>query len=210
MNRFQEIVPLNAGNVLGPEDSGPASKWLSLIRQTLNNDTNTPDLSPNYNNTSNSELPSLDDLHYQQSSLKPRVSFSDWERLNHDVAPSPKCLSNRYYYNSSSQGKNSKYCLAASKQMVGLFLCIWTRKDLYQHITNLKVSCVGTGIMGYLGNKVQIKLTRNILKFYLYMDIVTYVFFFLSIGFDIDQYDIAPQDILFRLYSFGIWRKRRG
>ncbi|KAJ0045760.1 hypothetical protein Pint_03691 [Pistacia integerrima] len=34
---FQEIVPLNAGNVLGAEDNGPAKKWLALIRRTLNN-----------------------------------------------------------------------------------------------------------------------------------------------------------------------------
>lgn len=34
--RFQEIVPLNAGNVLGAEDNGPAKKWLTLIRRTLN------------------------------------------------------------------------------------------------------------------------------------------------------------------------------
>ncbi|KAJ6324073.1 hypothetical protein OIU76_011388 [Salix suchowensis] len=34
---FQEIVPLNAGNVLGAEDNGPAKKWLALIRKTLNN-----------------------------------------------------------------------------------------------------------------------------------------------------------------------------
>ncbi|KAJ6685048.1 PHOSPHORIC MONOESTER HYDROLASE-RELATED [Salix purpurea] len=34
---FQEIVPLNAGNVLGTEDNGPAKKWLALIRKTLNN-----------------------------------------------------------------------------------------------------------------------------------------------------------------------------
>ncbi|KAL6968288.1 Type IV inositol polyphosphate 5-phosphatase 6, partial [Sarracenia purpurea var. burkii] len=33
---FQEIVPLNAGNVLGTENNGPARKWLSLIRKTLN------------------------------------------------------------------------------------------------------------------------------------------------------------------------------
>ncbi|KAL2344983.1 hypothetical protein Fmac_006268 [Flemingia macrophylla] len=33
---FQEIVPLNAGNVLGPEDSGPAAKWVGLIHQALN------------------------------------------------------------------------------------------------------------------------------------------------------------------------------
>ncbi|GJN23053.1 hypothetical protein PR202_gb10669 [Eleusine coracana subsp. coracana] len=34
--RFQEIVPLNAGNVLGTEDNVPAKKWVSLIRRTLN------------------------------------------------------------------------------------------------------------------------------------------------------------------------------
>jgi len=34
--RFQEIVPLNAGNVLGAEDNGPARKWVSLVRRTLN------------------------------------------------------------------------------------------------------------------------------------------------------------------------------
>jgi hypothetical protein len=35
--RFQEIVPLNAGNILGAEDNGPAKKWLALIGNTLNN-----------------------------------------------------------------------------------------------------------------------------------------------------------------------------
>lgn len=30
-------MPLNAGNVLGAEDNGPARKWLALIRRTLNN-----------------------------------------------------------------------------------------------------------------------------------------------------------------------------
>lgn len=164
MNRFQEIVPLNAGNVLGPEDSGPAAKWLSLIRQSLNNNTNITNNTPNSERKSSS--PSFHDLHQQQSNLKPRISFSDlikleneleredWERLlsmNDDGSSSPNCMSNRY--NSSSLEQNS-YCLAASKQMVGLFLCIWTRTDLYRHISNLKVSCVGRGIMGYLGNKV--------------------------------------------------------
>jgi hypothetical protein len=36
-DRFQEIVPLNAGNVLLTEDNGPAKKWVSLVRKTLNN-----------------------------------------------------------------------------------------------------------------------------------------------------------------------------
>ncbi|GFZ20576.1 DNAse I-like superfamily protein [Actinidia rufa] len=34
--RFQEIVPLTAGNVLGPEDRSTAAKWLLLIQQALN------------------------------------------------------------------------------------------------------------------------------------------------------------------------------
>ncbi|KAK4260272.1 hypothetical protein QN277_003412 [Acacia crassicarpa] len=33
---FQEVVPLNAGNVLGAEDNTPISKWEALIRRTLN------------------------------------------------------------------------------------------------------------------------------------------------------------------------------
>lgn len=33
---FQEIVPLNAGNVFGAEDYGPAMKWQALVRETLN------------------------------------------------------------------------------------------------------------------------------------------------------------------------------
>jgi hypothetical protein len=47
-----------------------------------------------------------------------------------------------------------RYCLVASKQMVGLFLMIWARSEIKTDIRNLKVSCVGRGLMGYLGNKV--------------------------------------------------------
>ncbi|KAL6584548.1 hypothetical protein OROMI_003837 [Orobanche minor] len=52
---FQEIVPLNAGNILVAEDNGTAKKWLALIKRTLNNAPDssvgtgcyTPSLSPN-------------------------------------------------------------------------------------------------------------------------------------------------------------------
>ncbi|KAG7952462.1 hypothetical protein I3843_12G060100 [Carya illinoinensis] len=33
---FQEVVPLNAGNVLGAEDTRPIPKWEEIIRKTLN------------------------------------------------------------------------------------------------------------------------------------------------------------------------------
>lgn len=52
------------------------------------------------------------------------------------------------------QTAQSKYCLVASKQMVGIFLTVWIKADLRDDVCNLKVSCVGRGLMGYLGNKV--------------------------------------------------------
>ncbi|CAK9160304.1 unnamed protein product [Ilex paraguariensis] len=33
---FQEIIPLNAGNIFGAEDSRPVPKWENIIRETLN------------------------------------------------------------------------------------------------------------------------------------------------------------------------------
>lgn len=44
--------------------------------------------------------------------------------------------------------------MVASKQMVGIFLTVWVRSELRNDVKNLKVSCVGRGLMGYLGNKV--------------------------------------------------------
>ncbi|XP_061339485.1 type I inositol polyphosphate 5-phosphatase 8-like [Gastrolobium bilobum] len=123
---FQEIIPLSAGNVLGPEDSGPAAKWLNLIGQALNTNDGT--------NNTNGEPD-------QQGSLKPRLSF-----LN--------ILSNA--------SEKQHYYLASSKQMVGIFLCVWVRSELYKHISILKVSCVGRGIMGYLGNKGSVSISMTL------------------------------------------------
>jgi len=50
------------------------------------------------------------------------------------------------------------YRLIASKQMVGLFLSVWARKELIPHISHLRLDSVGRGIMGRLGNKV---VTQN-------------------------------------------------
>lgn len=50
------------------------------------------------------------------------------------------------------------YVRIVSKQMVGVFLTVWVRRSLRKHISNLSVSNVGVGIMGYIGNKVLISL----------------------------------------------------
>ncbi|OWM62668.1 hypothetical protein CDL15_Pgr019962 [Punica granatum] len=40
-----------------------------------------------------------------------------------------------------------------SKQMVGIFISVWARSDLCKYIEHPNISCVGCGIMGWLGNK---------------------------------------------------------
>ncbi|XP_059065575.1 type I inositol polyphosphate 5-phosphatase 8-like [Cryptomeria japonica] len=129
---FQEIVPLNAANIFGVEDNGPAAKWLALIRQTLNKNTN--ERSRNGPTASEDQLYSFDS-DFEDS----RAPFGSMN------------------YNFNSSGPN--YCLAASKQMVGIFLCVWVKSDLRQHVRDLKVSCVGCGLMGYLGNKGSVSIS---------------------------------------------------
>ncbi|KAK6943702.1 Endonuclease/exonuclease/phosphatase [Dillenia turbinata] len=176
---FQEIVPLNAGNVLGAQDVGPAARWLSLIRQALNTKENDPDSSKYYNHTTGPE-PELSSPPQPEThpTIKPRLNSSDLLSLEDEIgnedfekvprpsrfstssnegSPSPPLLSN-----ARSSPLKRKFCLAASKQMVGIFLCVWVRADLCRHISNLKVSCVGRGIMGYLGNKGSVSISMTL------------------------------------------------
>ena len=37
--------------------------------------------------------------------------------------------------------------------MVGLYLSVWVREELLPRIRGVQTTCVGTGVMGYLGNK---------------------------------------------------------
>ncbi|GMH20861.1 hypothetical protein Nepgr_022703 [Nepenthes gracilis] len=213
---FQEIVPLNAGNVLGTEDNAPARKWLALIRRTLNSLPNnngvycyhTPSPIPDpiiesdadfegsarqnissffhrrsFQSLSHSMRKDTDVLSMQQPLPDRRFSICDRMILGHwpsDYDPNYRCGSSddenlspiaphyspMYYSGNVStedrdyrQRGQSNYCLIASKQMVGLFLTVWVRCDLRDVVRNLKVSCVGRGLMGYLGNKGSISIS---------------------------------------------------
>jgi hypothetical protein len=54
------------------------------------------------------------------------------------------------------------YCLVARKQMVGIFLSVWVRRELVQYVGHLRVDCVGRGIMGRLGNKVSVSVFSTV------------------------------------------------
>ncbi|XP_050367748.1 type I inositol polyphosphate 5-phosphatase 5 isoform X3 [Argentina anserina] len=54
------------------------------------------------------------------------------------------------------------YSLITSKKMVGIFVSVWVRKELVQHVGHLRVSTVGRGIMGCLGNKGCISISMTL------------------------------------------------
>lgn len=170
---FQEIVPLNAVYVLGPEDEGPAAKWLSLIGETLNSNKINQELPQNCMYTTEPKSPSSPTAPQQQANLKQRASFSDLLALEDERGIEDFENLLNLNLNSGEESSRSRHCksnnqsrqrfrLAASKQMVGIFLCVWIRDDLCNHISNLKVSRVGRGILGYLGNKGSISISMTL------------------------------------------------
>lgn len=85
--------------------------------------------------------------------------FSRWGSSDDDYGPGDSPSTVLYSPMSTTEDGyrtrgRSRYCLVASKQMVGLYLTVWVRSELREHVHNMKVSCVGRGLMGYLGNKV--------------------------------------------------------
>ncbi|GAV65404.1 Exo_endo_phos domain-containing protein, partial [Cephalotus follicularis] len=73
------------------------------------------------------------------------------EQHNNEVAKG--CLKSR-----------SKYVRIVSKQMVGIYVSVWARKRLRRHINNLKVSPVGVGLMGYMGNKGSVSVSMSLFQ----------------------------------------------
>ncbi|KAI3760115.1 hypothetical protein L1987_50505 [Smallanthus sonchifolius] len=182
---FQEIVPLNAGNVLGTEDNGPAKKWLALIRKTLNtlpDGFHTPSPIPDPLTESDFEQPSSHRRSFQSQSQSMRLTETNIsipvQRLDHNrYSVSDRPMFRSDFDNGSSDEENGsddilhydpmeekdlKYCLVASKQMVGIYLTVWVKTDLSDHVRNFNVSCVGRGLMGYLGNKGSISISMSL------------------------------------------------
>ncbi|KAL0551096.1 hypothetical protein IC582_010178 [Cucumis melo] len=211
---FQEIVPLNAGNVLGTEDNGPAKKWLALIRKTLNalpgngyqSSSPFPDSFTNMDtdfdgSTKHKALSYFHRRSFQSTNRSMRMNniatqkaqfdrrFSDFDQVMFGHRPSDYDPACRWGSSDEENGpgdspfvshyspisrcgsfsiddgdrqlERSRYCLVASKQMVGIFLTVWVKSDMRDDIRNLKVSCVGRGLMGYLGNKGAISISMS-------------------------------------------------
>uniref|UniRef100_A0ACD5TYJ9 Uncharacterized protein n=1 Tax=Avena sativa TaxID=4498 RepID=A0ACD5TYJ9_AVESA len=170
---FQEIVPLNAGNVLGVEDKGPASKWLDLIGGALNPSSaeRIHSLHRNYRRATMEEDMKPRSVQKAKTDLFDVLALDDMvsELEEEDSEPStsnPESSSSEEEtseFGATLRGRaRHGYRLAASKQMVGIFLCVWVRADLVPCVTSLRVSCVGRGIMGYMGNKGSISISLTL------------------------------------------------
>nr|CAD1817411.1 unnamed protein product [Ananas comosus var. bracteatus] len=217
---FQEIVPLNAGNVL-VEDNEPATRWLTLINQALNRpvdvDSDSFSYSPSPSATSastqsatlNTPMPKFSEnlstgsFVFQKSSLKAasetfrtpqrrqltrcncpaevneksyrsscftcqracyvsETDSSEEEEDEEEVVSSSFTMNDLANAVVSATSNQLKYNLIASKQMVGIFVTVWARKDLVQHVGHLRLSSVGRGVMGYLGNKGCISVSMSL------------------------------------------------
>ncbi|KAF0933041.1 hypothetical protein E2562_013795 [Oryza meyeriana var. granulata] len=201
---FQEIVPLNAGNVLVIEDNEPAAKWLGLIYQALNkpqdqssgDELSPPEISDSRQGGDGRDtIPKSSSggmLFFQKPSLK---MLSKNYRVDSALVKTCTCLTDpsamqrraremrEFIYRIEASPPPSlaaaaeedappdacelarssvNYCLIASKQMVGIFLSVWVRRELVQYIGHLRVDSVGRGIMGRLGNKGCIAMSMTL------------------------------------------------
>lgn len=128
--RFQEIVPLSAGNVLGSENGKVSMQWNSLIRAALNK----------------TIIPSSEDE-------LSRVDVGELQKV-HPLKKHNSLKNTGGGAGGGSGGAPMDFQCIISKQMVGIFITVWARSDLCLHIKHATFSCVGCGIMGCLGNKV--------------------------------------------------------
>ncbi|KAF3328396.1 type I inositol 1,4,5-trisphosphate 5-phosphatase 1 [Carex littledalei] len=218
---YEEVVPLNAGNIFGAEDSRPIRMWEYLIRETLNKiqpvkekyKCHSDPPSPSRFKPSDDSIPlesvfcsvsdtdsdeeanpfakpkpeSITNLN-KEKKLTKTLSHSErigmiWPEQQLDMVSSGKVLKSMASFKSvqgddnlnlnseldwesavsrKKKKKRSSFVRIISKQMVGVFLTIWVRRSLRKHIQNLRVSTVGVGVMGYIGNKGSISVSMSI------------------------------------------------
>lgn len=164
------------------EDNEPAARWLALINLTLNRQNydslcSSNDSSPSTKSSKDSKSNLFQKPNLKVLSKNMRVDSSLVKTCNcclESLIPEKRRprrihdnpFENRYdssieelltiVPDSPAYPGLAEYRLISSKQMVGLFLSVWARQELIPYIGHVRVSSMGTGIMGCLGNKVHL------------------------------------------------------
>lgn len=141
------------------EDPTEATKWNLLIGKTLNDKSGCPWFTPMLTNPISSDnyfyvgtIPDSERRHrHSVSSSSSRTGLEIPMTMRSDRPP-PNGRRGNYYK------------LMASKKMVGIFISVWMKRELLRKycISNVKVSSVPCGIMGYLGNKGSVSVSMSI------------------------------------------------
>ena len=145
--------------MLGSEDSWAADKWDALIAKTLNKAPKSPPSHLERTQFESSYLRRTQfDFQFQADNLG--LVESGWSSYKDDTAL-PNLVLLPTDINSEVLAENGRFCSGRQrykrivcKQMVGLYVSIWVSCHLAPFVGDIKVSCVGCGIMGYLRNKV--------------------------------------------------------
>lgn len=137
--------------MIGAEDPTEATNWNLLIGKALNDKYGCPWLTPMLNPISSDNY-----LYVPVPDSERRLSVSS------NIAGTPMKERSKTQHERLKEG--SKYKLMASKKMVGVFTSVWMKKELLRKycISNVKISSVACGIMGYLGNKGAVSVSMSI------------------------------------------------
>ncbi|XP_076947944.1 type IV inositol polyphosphate 5-phosphatase 3-like [Bidens hawaiensis] len=95
-------------------------------------------------------------------SFRTYASFKSYINVDNRVLPEEAFLPDLNLDSTMYRKRRPAYVRIVSKQMVGVFITIWVRRQLRKHIQNVHVSAVGVGVMGYIGNKGSISVSMSI------------------------------------------------
>ncbi|KAM0062685.1 putative inositol-polyphosphate 5-phosphatase [Helianthus debilis subsp. tardiflorus] len=95
-------------------------------------------------------------------SFRTYASFKSYVNVDNRVMPEELFLPDLNLDSTLYRKRRPAYVRIVSKQMVGVFITIWVRRQLRKHIQNVHVSAVGVGVMGYIGNKGSISVSMSI------------------------------------------------
>ncbi|CAA7052354.1 unnamed protein product [Microthlaspi erraticum] len=97
-----------------------------------------------------------------EKSFKAYSSFKSLAGGNPGIPPEVLALAEMDLKLLMERKRRPAYVRLVSKQMVGILLTIWVKRSLRKHIQNVRVSTVGVGIMGYIGNKGAVSVSMSI------------------------------------------------
>ncbi|CAL4909302.1 unnamed protein product [Urochloa decumbens] len=165
---FQEIIPLEVGYMIGTEDTRPVAAWEHIIHETLNK--NKSKFECHSVSPSPARLNPSDYVLTMENGLRESSNDSDEELHLSDSAKSSTSahhlqqldLACDVSIDNRAKSKSPQYVRLISKQMVGVFLSVWVRRSLQKHIQNVRVSIVGVGTRGFIGNKGSISVSMTI------------------------------------------------